>query len=340
MIRHSYREKYNDSCKIFLIAKNEIIMNLPLGIIVTYNPLPDFFTRLNMFYTQLDQILVVDNGSDLNINNLLKQEEIQRGAAFKVIHNETNHGVAKALNQGFFWALEHGHSQVVTFDQDSHPAPEMLQTMLDVYSDHNRDGQLAVVAPKVVDTAVNIQTRYLRRRDSLLFERVSCDENVLENVTYVITSGSLYDLTAYQKLGPFRDDFFIDYVDTEYCLRAWERGYKIIVACRAQLNHRQGERQKRDLWGNDHYPTFHSPLRWYYISRNRIQMLKSYAIRFPHWLTYEIVASVYIFLRMLLFETNKIAKLWAFSRGTLDGVIGRMGKAPEIVIKKFERLNK
>ncbi len=258
------------------------------------------------------------------------------GHRSKLSVNGTNYGIAKALNQGFYWALEQGYSQVVAFDQDSHPAPGMLQTMIDVFSYYD-DIQLAVVAPKIVDAKVNFQARYLRQKNKLLFERVSCDEGVLENVTYIITSGSLHDLTAYQRIGPFRDDFFVDYVDTEYCLRARKKGYKLVVACQAQLNHRQGERQERVLWGSDHYPTFHSPLRWYYISRNRIQMLKNYAIRFPHWLTYEIVASVYTFLRMLLFETKKIVKLRALVRGTLDGILGRMGKAPEDVIKQLDQ---
>lgn len=315
-------------------------MRLPLGLIVTYNPLSSFFTHLKLFYTQLDQILIIDNGSSQKINSLLERERLQRGSSFKVIFNDTNQGIAKALNQGFTWAFDQGYSQIIAFDQDSHPSPGMLQTMLDIYSYYGGDRQLAVVAPNVVDTTVNIQARYLRSRNDLLFERAPCLGEVLENVSYVITSGSLYDLMAFQKIGPFRDDFFVDYVDTEYCLRAREKGYKIVVACQAQLHHRQGDRQKRDLWGSNHYPTFHSPLRWYYIGRNRVQMLKTYAIRFPHWLFYEIVASIYTLIRMLLFETKKIAKLQALIRGTWDGVLGRMGKAPETVIKKFEQLNK
>ena len=164
----------------------------------------------------------------------------------------------------------------------------------------------------------------------MLYERVSCDGNVLEDVTYVITSGSLYDLAAYQKIGPFREDFFIDYVDTEYCLRGKEKGYKIVVACKAHLEHRQGERQKRVFLGRDHYPTFHSPLRWYFFGRNRIIMLRQYAFRFPHWLLYEIVASLYTFTKMLLFETQKWAKLYALFQGTLDGIRGHMGIATDV----------
>jgi len=36
----------------------------------------------------------------------------------------------------------------------------------------------------------------------------------------VITSGSLLPLATYADIGPFREEFFIDFVDTDYCFRA------------------------------------------------------------------------------------------------------------------------
>lgn len=305
-------------------------MRTPAGLIVTYNPPNNLFEHLDTFYTQLDQILVVDNGSNPQARYLLEQETQNRNASLKIIFNETNRGVAAALNQGFCWAIEHDYNHIVAFDQDSHPAPGMLPAMLDVVSLYSDDACPAVVAPVVIDPIVNIQARYLLPKNKLLYKRVTCDGNVLEDVTYVITSGSLYDLAAYQKIGPFREDFFIDYVDTEYCLRAKEKGYRIVVACTAHLDHRQGERQKRVFLGRNHYPTFHSPLRWYFFGRNRVIMLRQYALRFPHWLLYETVASLYTFTKMLLFETQKGAKLYALFRGTLDGIRGYMGKVIDI----------
>lgn len=306
-------------------------METPPGLVVTLNPPPSFFARLDSFYAQLDQLVIVDNGSNADICHLLRQEAQRRDSSLSVVFNETNLGIATALNQGFQWALEKGYSYIVAFDQDSQPAPGMLSTMLEVYSMRAENGRLAVVAPVVMDSQVNIQARYLRPRSKFLYERVSChgNEDVLENITYVITSGSLYDLAVYQEIGPFRDDFFIDYVDTEYCLRARKKGYSIAVACNAYLEHRQGDRRKRVLLGREHYPTFHSPLRWYFFGRNRILMLCQYAFLFPHWLLYEIVASLYTFMKMLLFEDRKMAKLKALFRGTLDGIRGSMGKVPD-----------
>jgi rhamnosyltransferase len=77
--------------------------------------------------------------------------------------------------------------------------------------------------------------------------------------------------------------------------------------------------------GRAEYPRFHSSLRWYYLSRNRIPMLKMYAVRFPYWFIYEVFNFVYGFLRMLLLEDQRREKVAAFFRGTWDGLRGRLG---------------
>lgn len=314
-------------------------MKTPPGLIVTYNPPHKFFTHLNSFYTQLDQIVLVDNGSNPETQRLLAMESQRRKSLLTVIFNQTNLGVATALNQGFRWALKHGYSQIIAFDQDSQPTPGMVPAMLKIFSAYAEVGRIAVLAPAVREPLVNIQSRYLRSKNSIFFEMAPCNEHVLENISTVITSGSLYNLAAYKQLGPFRDDFFIDYVDTEYCLRANQSGYQVLVACYAYLHHSLGERQKRVFMGRNYYPTFHSPLRWYYISRNRLPMLKNYAVRFPHWFLYEVFTSINTFKRMLLFETQKATKLRAFFLGTLDGIRGRMGKATDEIIRKLQRPN-
>ena len=243
--------------------------------------------------------------------------------------------MATALNQGFSWAIEQGFEQIFAFDQDSCPTTGMITTLQNKYNGYADNNHLAIVAPVVGDKQVNIHARFLRPKKGLFFERRFCKEQILSNISFSITSGALYNLKTYQAIGGFEDDFFIDYVDIEYCLRANQHSYKIIAACDAYLEHRLGDREKRKLLGRDHYPTFHSPLRWYYISRNRIPMLKKYALRFPHWLSFEIISSLYILIRMLLFENQKTTKLRAIFLGTRDGFRGQMGKASDETTKKL-----
>jgi rhamnosyltransferase len=296
-----------------------------LGLIVTLNPPPEFLLHFNALGRQVEQILLIDNGSAPRIRHILQEEVARRGRSVVTIFNDLNLGVAVALNQGFQWALEHGYEQVVTFDQDSYPAPGMIRELLEMYASHPHRDKIAIIAPNVEDPLVGIRALYLRPRGKFSFERVSCRGEVINDVAIVITSGSLNNLAVYQKLGPFRDDFFIDYVDTEYCLRANQRGYKIAVACNACLHHRLGDQQKKQIGALTLRPTFHSPLRWYYINRNRIVMLGMYVFKTPYWALYDILVGGYAFVKMLLYEDQKLRKILAVMLGIFDGLFRRMG---------------
>jgi rhamnosyltransferase len=260
---------------------------------------------------------------------------LSRHGQIELLCNHTNVGVAAGFNQAIKSALDQKTRYIVLFDQDSQPNPLMIDDLLEVFSSSGEENRLALVAPVIEEAGSGKRMRYLQEWMGVFFKRTSCKgKDVLRNVVMVLSSGSLLDLSVVDKIGLFREDFFIDYVDTEYCLRLLSMHYEIAVACGATLPHRLGSRREIIWGGIRFYPTYHSPIRWYYISRNRIPMLRMYALKFPHWLSFEIVSSVYIFFRMLLFEDHRLKKLEAIIYGTLDGLRGRMGKIrPEIESK-------
>jgi hypothetical protein len=98
--------------------------------------------------------------------------------------------------------------------------------------------------------------------------------------------------------------------------------------CKAKLDHHLGNRSRWALGPMQLFPTHHPPERWYTLGRNRIAMLKTYGRKIPHWLTYELVATTFVILRMLLTETQRMKKLSALWHGTLDGFRGLMGAPP------------
>jgi rhamnosyltransferase len=306
-------------------------MKPPPALIVTYNPAQSLGQHLDILSREFDEIILVDNGSGPETRASLAEQVRQKGTVLKVIFNDQNLGVAAALNQGFSLALKLGYDQVITLDQDSVPEPGMKQALVDGLQAHPNRENLAVLAPVIFEELPSYPARYLRAKNRWLFERVDCSEQFLRNVTFVITSGSLYSLNHYRDIGPFREDFFIDAVDTEYCLRAIHLGYEVSVACEARLIHVLGSRQKKSLLGREQYPTFHSPTRWYYISRNRIFMLRTYALWFPHWFFFEMAVTLTWLGRMILFEDQRLVKLKAFLLGIRDGIRKKSGKiSPEV----------
>ena len=297
------------------------------AVVVTYDPPADFPDHLGLWLSQIDKLILVDNGSPPAWREQMRrlvQEKYNDSVEF--ILNPANLGIAAALNQGFARLMEQGHGLTFVFDQDSLPGAGMVAEMLDIYEDRSKRGRVAIVAPNVEIPAARTGSSFLIPWGRFLFRRARCtDERVLENVSIVIASGALYDLEAYRQIGRFREDFFIDYVDTEYCLRARRRGYEVVVACKASLYHQLGSQREGHFGLLTMHPTFHSALRWYFISRNRVPMLLQYGVRFPHWFFYELVVNTYGLVRLVLFEDHKVAKVRAIILGTWDGLANRLG---------------
>lgn len=324
---------------IFLFIESDINFMKPIpALIITYNPLPDFERRLEQFYTEFDQIIIVDNGSSKAIQQMLYERASRQDRTFHLLLNPDNLGIATALNQGFRLAIQMGCEYVITFDQDSIPAQGMTEAILNIYNIRSNRDKIAIIASVVENPDAGIMARYLRPKYHFFFERKYCTGQTLENVSIVITSGSMHSLKIYEQVGPFRDDFFIDYVDTEYCLRVKRQGFNIIVACNAHILHKLGDQKKFELGPIEVRPTFHSSIRWYYISRNRIPVILEYGLHFPHWLLYELVINVFGLFRMLIFEDHKWEKILSVILGSLDGLAGRMGAISESRKKMLSNL--
>lgn len=296
------------------------------AVVVTYNPPAEFADHLDAWMSQVDQLVVVDNGSAPAWRDDVRRLTQTRLAGVEFIWNETNLGIAASLNRGFARLMDQGHELAFVFDQDSRPSPGMVAEMLQVYDRHPDRSRVAIVAPNIDIPSSNNSLSFLQPYGPFLFRRVRCtDQRTLEGISVVITSGALYNLRAYSQIGPFREDLFIDYVDTEYCLRARQHGYNLVVACHARLQHRFGNQRERRFGPITMHPSFHSPLRWYYISRNRVPVTRTYALRFPHWFLYEFVLNMYGLVRLVLFEDRKADKFLAMLLGAWDGLLNRLG---------------
>lgn len=56
-------------------------------------------------------------------------------------------------------------------------------------------------------------------------------------VSYIPGAMVFAERSVFEDLCGFRDDFFVYYEDTDFCLRARERGYRIVVEPRARVTH-------------------------------------------------------------------------------------------------------
>jgi rhamnosyltransferase len=156
---------------------------------------------------------------------------------------------------------------------------------------------------------------------------VGLDQPAYRRRPVVITSGTLYPVSAWESLGGFREDYFVDYVDIEYCLRARARGFDVVQSTGPCLIHRIGHPAPRRALGRLMTPTNHDASRRYYITRNRISVWRGYVRSDRRYVLHDMRQFAREGMMVLLAESDRVAKTWAILRGIRDGVRGRLGSA-------------
>lgn len=298
------------------------------AVIVLFGPDADVVDKIKLYSSQVDFVLVYDNTPYDHIHGKVAIDELATIDNVCVVAEGNNVGVATALNVGVKKCIENGCSEIFLFDQDSRPSESsFFDNMSKELKDLNRrDQKIICLAPDIKDEASpTVNYKWLVNNNSVFFKRSSLKDNWDGSILVAITSGTLIYASAFKSVGFFLDDFFIDYVDTEYCLRLVNAGYKIQASRSGVLLHNLGARSEHKVLGHKFYPTNHSGLRRYYIARNSIYMWKWYALSNPNWAIFDLTASLYNALRIVCFESDKFGKIRSSMNGFYHGFIGRVG---------------
>jgi rhamnosyltransferase len=283
------------------------------GVLVTYHPTAAMIDNLSLIAEQVDDLVVVDNSSSPSELDSLR--EASQRLAFSLIANGRNLGIAEALNRGVAAARSNSHSWVLLLDQDSHITDDFVDRMFETWAMHPQRHRVATVRPRYVDPSDGYEADLRRDSDASWY--------------YVMTSGSLVPAWAFDAVGWFDAEYFIDYVDIEYTLRACQLGYLLIESPKAVLLHAPGRPSSRKLLGLIPYrPLNHSALRRYYMTRNRIVTIRRYYQRFPRWALLDLYRMGKEISKVLIGETNRRKQIRAITLGLFDGVFGRMGRCP------------
>ncbi len=286
------------------------------AVIVTYHPSSQFASNIFRVLAQVQRVYIVDNGSDPSCFEFLSSS-----SRVTIIFNHRNLGLGAAQNAGIKAAIEDGYEWILFLDQDSFLTPRFVRTMISYFQalEDDEKSLIFILGPKIYDQGGDFFYKYLQRSGRFLFKRIECDKKSLKDIIFVISSGSLMPAKVFRELGFFREDFFIDYIDNEFCLRGVTRGFKIHVVCDALLIHRIGDRKLKRIGVVELKPTFHSHLRRYTIYRNRVKVWRLYYRKMISYVIFDVMAMLYDLFRILCAEDDKRRKLFSAVRGFLHG---------------------
>lgn len=287
------------------------------AIIVTFHPGAEITENIAALRGQVDEIIIVDNGSGDGSRELLGQ--LAQLSGVSIIYNQENLGIAAALNMGVRLAKAAGHQWIMTFDQDSKVTPGMIGVMLDAYEAYPEKEKVASMSP-----------RYRHKQTGKVYGNSpdSPDKEVLPyaEVLMVMTSGNLIRSSIFDVVGYFNEALFIDYVDNEFCLRCSVHGYRILEVKDAFLEHSIGYPTQHKLLWKTPISSNHSALRRYYIARNSIYTYRKFMFTHPMWVLKDAYGLLKVLTVLVLFEADRKQKLAAIIRGVIHGLSGRMGK--------------
>ena len=187
----------------------------------------------------------------------------------------------------------------------------MIKNMLTCYEGLNNElkEKVAMLVP------VHVEEKEYQNGSNINEEK---DSNSYIEVLTEITSGALTKAEIYKNVGMYDEKLFIDLVDHDYCLSLNKKGFKIIQVNNATLIHNLGESVKKSVLGLKMIPTNHSPLRRYYMSRNRHYIWDKYKEDFPSWVLTDKRRFITENLKIVLFEDNKIEKFKYIKKGIKD----------------------
>ena len=216
-----------------------------------------------------------------------------------------NRGVAAAFNAAARMAARGDFTHILTLDQDSVPPPDLAVTLFRSLpsAEWLRTG---LVGPQHA------------REDIRLVERASATP-----VERLMSSGCLVNLDAWRAVGGYNEQFFMDHVDTDFCLRLRRAGYRIVCCNQVVMPHRLGASRVHVLLGRRFLVNHHPPARRYTMARNTVGLCHLYGRDFPGLRRRHARELTGVAIKILLFEHRKGTQLIAIIRGLWDGFRGR-----------------
>ncbi|RDZ27245.1 glycosyltransferase [Lysobacter silvisoli] len=284
-------------------------------IFVLYRPNAEFVANLRHARAICADLVAVDNTPepDAELHDALHREGLA------VLVNRNRGGLAGAYNRGAEVLLARGCEVIFLLDQDSRIEATFFDGMMQACAQIG--DERFVLGPRVYEVNLGkCMPTFPPGRRFPRPVRMNDHRSGLFPTLFVISSGSAISAAAYRALGAFREDYFIEYLDIEYGLRASSQGVPVYMNAAVTLEQTTGQIERHGKL----YTTHHVAWRRYYGARNAVHCLRLYKAHWGfHWLAGAL--ALHQGLCVALFEPDKRRKLAAIACGYWDGRRGRLG---------------
>ncbi|VYU05415.1 glycosyltransferase [Clostridium butyricum] len=274
------------------------------AVIITYNIDEKIIEVVKSIEYQVDKVIIVDNASEERTIKILNS--INKNNKIKIIFEESNVGIAKALNDGIKLAQKLEYDWVLTLDHDSICERNMINKMINVSKLVNDN--IGIITPQIYETT---KKDYISRK--------VCDSSLYTYVKDCIQSGSLINIKVFDEIGFFNEELFIYHVDFDFCQRLLKKNYKVIQCNKVTLYHEEGYKIPKKLFLKKVFYNNYSSTAIYYITRNTVYMAQNYRFTYMKRIIKDC-------LFIILYDKKRWQRLYYWNKGLCDGLLKRYGK--------------
>ena len=285
-------------------------------IIVTFEPDFSLLMQNIRLINKVGYIaIIVDN----SINK--KVSEYALDCSYTLINLNGNFGIAHAQNTGILRAFDLGCDTIMLFDQDS----ELTERLLNELPNYISEGKM-IVAPIPIDLSSNKEYPTYRMNKIGVTKKVFSNSILNPYQTdFIIASGMCISKKVFDIIGLFDEDFFIDFVDVEFCLRCKQKNIPIWITPNIKMRHKIGICHKKKCFIDIN---IHSPYRTYYKIRNCFLLKKK---KFPFvYRAKQIISALFKNMFLLFFKSNSKEYRMYYFKGLKDGLRKRTGSFESI----------
>ncbi|HVL48231.1 MAG TPA: glycosyltransferase family 2 protein [Candidatus Thermoplasmatota archaeon] len=296
-------------------------------IIVNWNGLSDTIDCVNATLS-LDYprqgVFVVDNGSRPSQAAAIRE----RFSQVHVIESSENLGFAGGCNLAIEVALEHNYDYIFLLNNDAYPSDSgLLRQLLCVMQRHGA----AVVGPKVtfesppsiVWFAGGRVYRRTGRTKHIGFNKPADRFTGVVETDYITGCALLAHASVFREVGLLDESYFLYYEETDWCLKARKRGYKLLVDLDSVVVHRVSQSMHRARG-----------IHKYYLIRNRLEFARRWSggwfwpVAVPSVVVLALLSIAYTTLRGHTEARGHVLNaLRDFARGRLSKSVGIAGDA-------------
>lgn len=291
------------------------------AVVVTYNRKELLMKCLNSLAHQsckANQIIIVDNASNDGTTDLLEEQGWMDRPGIKLLCLPENSGGAGGFSVGVSYAVGLNADWIWMMDDDAEPHQTALEELMQVAD--NPKHVFGSLATSATDTS------WLTTLLEPPLGEITLADDIpsLATVQSLPFLGFLIHRKLVERIGLPDAGFFIAADDVEYCLRAKKAGANIIISGRSRIEHPKSRPYKVRVLGATVTCLALPPWKRYYDTRNRLLIARKYYGR--QLFTQTIPGSFIRLLAALIKEPKKLAQLYAFTAGFIDGLLGIKGK--------------